>query len=233
MPKHMDTYFGTGKRKRVGWDKPRRSQKRKTRRASGGAEQGSNRAVVPRRKFKNLYYHDTIAINDAGGDFNYIFKVNSLFDPDLTGVGHQPRGLDQWAAFYRQYKVHAVKATVRFNGDPQQTGLKQTLNGTMYWGHDAVDLGFNTSAEVSGETVQATTTKPGYISQYREMKQIVGRKDITEDRFSGLFTSDPANLVHMTLSFENCNKAVNVIGAFSIDLKFYTEFEDNIAISAS
>nr|WAE43061.1 MAG: capsid protein [Cressdnaviricota sp.] len=36
------------------------------------------------------------------------FKVNSIFDPDLTGAGHQPLGRDTWAAIYNYYKVLEV-----------------------------------------------------------------------------------------------------------------------------
>lgn len=33
------------------------------------------------------------------------FKINSIFDPDLTGTGVQPLGRDTWAAIYDYYKV--------------------------------------------------------------------------------------------------------------------------------
>ncbi len=39
------------------------------------------------------------------------FSLNSLFDPDTTGVGHQPYGFDQFKAFYGYYRVD--RCTVR------------------------------------------------------------------------------------------------------------------------
>lgn len=33
------------------------------------------------------------------------FRGNSVFDPDLTGVGQQPRGFDEYAALYGKYYV--------------------------------------------------------------------------------------------------------------------------------
>jgi len=35
-----------------------------------------------------------------------------VFDPDFTGIGNQPLGHDQWAAFYRRYRVLASKITL-------------------------------------------------------------------------------------------------------------------------
>lgn len=35
----------------------------------------------------------------------YQFKANSIYDPDQTGVGHQPLGRDTWASIYNYYKV--------------------------------------------------------------------------------------------------------------------------------
>jgi len=35
----------------------------------------------------------------------YQFRTNSLFDPDLTGTGHQPYGFDQWKTYYGTYMV--------------------------------------------------------------------------------------------------------------------------------
>lgn len=33
------------------------------------------------------------------------FKINSIYDPDLTGAGSQPLGRDTWAGIYNYYKV--------------------------------------------------------------------------------------------------------------------------------
>lgn len=42
------------------------------------------------------------------------FRANSIFDPDETGLGHQPMYRDQWAGIYNSYVVIGSKITVRF-----------------------------------------------------------------------------------------------------------------------
>lgn len=54
----------------------------------------------------------TIDCTDGGsGNIYYLhqFSLNSLFDPDQTGVGHQPRTYDEWSAFYKSYRVNGCK----------------------------------------------------------------------------------------------------------------------------
>lgn len=37
------------------------------------------------------------------------FRNNSIYDPDGTGIGHQPLGYDQWSQFYGRYRVIGAK----------------------------------------------------------------------------------------------------------------------------
>lgn len=61
-------------------------------------------------------YFDSPVLNAAAGATAvHIYRTNGLFDPDLTGVGHQPRGFDQLMPLYDNYVVIGAKITVRFS----------------------------------------------------------------------------------------------------------------------
>lgn len=38
----------------------------------------------------------------------YVFRANSLYDPDYTSVGGQPYMYDQLAAIYNRYRVYSM-----------------------------------------------------------------------------------------------------------------------------
>lgn len=43
------------------------------------------------------------------------YRGASIFDPDFTGVGHQPLGHDQWAGLYQRYRVISSKIEVELS----------------------------------------------------------------------------------------------------------------------
>lgn len=62
---------------------------------------------VPDRMIVRMTYEDVYSITAPN---QRQWRLNSIFDPDFTGVGHQPRGHDQWASFFQSYRVFACKA---------------------------------------------------------------------------------------------------------------------------
>jgi hypothetical protein len=55
---------------------------------------------------KFLRYADTFSVSTgAGVAGTYVFTANGLYDPDITGTGHQPAGFDQMMLSYNHYMV--------------------------------------------------------------------------------------------------------------------------------
>lgn len=79
-----------------------------------------------------LPFSDIYQMNmSLGGVANQNFRLNSCFDPDLTGVGHQPRWFDQFAALYSYYTVVAAAAEIIVGPAPADNALVLTyLDGS-------------------------------------------------------------------------------------------------------
>lgn len=65
-----------------------------------------------------LTYYDTCALDPAANSLTtlngaiYQFRANSVYDPDYTGIGHQPMYFDNFASLYTKYRVLSSKITV-------------------------------------------------------------------------------------------------------------------------
>jgi len=72
-----------------------------------------------------LSYGVDVTLTTAGSSsagVTYVFRLNSLYDPDLTGTGHQPYQYDQLTAIYSRYLVKSAFVDLTFS-DPTADGL--------------------------------------------------------------------------------------------------------------
>lgn len=78
----------------------------------------------PPRMPCKLYYNDILTLvgpaSNTATEYNY--QINSLFDPDFTGTGHQPYCFDQLAALYTNYMVTGCLLELEFF-DPSADGI--------------------------------------------------------------------------------------------------------------
>lgn len=72
--------------------------------------------VAPGISGKMLYVEQINLISGAAGltGLEQVYRLNSLFDPNFTGAGHQPYGMDQIQALYGSYRVTACDVELEF-----------------------------------------------------------------------------------------------------------------------
>jgi len=96
-------------RKRVS---KRKINKRKGHRPGKRSTVNVNRALTPfaQRYITTMKYCDVFNLNTTGitAVGTYAYRLNSLFDPDFSGVGHQPMGRDTLETLYNRYRVFKV-----------------------------------------------------------------------------------------------------------------------------
>jgi hypothetical protein len=56
------------------------------------------------------YAESILATGVSGAMVSQFFQGSSLYDPNLSGVGHQPFGFDQYTPFFQRYYVTGVRA---------------------------------------------------------------------------------------------------------------------------
>lgn len=56
----------------------------------------------------------TLNAGAAGAPATVVFSANGMYDPNISGVGHQPRGFDQLGQLFDHYKVTNALIKVTF-----------------------------------------------------------------------------------------------------------------------
>lgn len=116
---------------------------------------------------KHTYYgYGDIKTAVTSGGITSVFRLRNMFDPEVTFVGHQPRGRDQMvSAGYTYYSVHAAKVTLKM-----VTGLTEDMfpNG-MFVAYltgasdpfqdqtEIMELGTNSNGIVLGKVLVGST----------------------------------------------------------------------------
>jgi len=79
-------------------------------------KQGSLGNPFPASTDLKFTYYDQVGLDATSGTpAHYLFSANGMFDPDITGTGHQPLGFDQWLGlFYNAFCVYKSEIKVTF-----------------------------------------------------------------------------------------------------------------------
>lgn len=143
------------------------------------------RSITPYRNFPfptswvgPVRYVENFSMNSPlGVPTYYVFSANGLYDPNITGTGHQPMGFDQMMALYNHYEV--LSATITLTAVNSGTvegfnmGIKLDDSGVLA----ANDL--NNTFEhplTRWRTVSSTYDTPNTISHKFSQKAFFGDK---------------------------------------------------------
>lgn len=85
----------------------------------------ANDPFRPRMNVKLTYTQNFVLTTGTAGVFgsSQEFSLNSVYDPDITGTGHQPYGYDSMSSLYKRYKVNGclMKCTFEDPSDESAT----------------------------------------------------------------------------------------------------------------
>lgn len=167
-------------------------------------------------------YSANISITPAAASVpgSHVFRTNSLFDPDYTGVGSQPYGFDQYANIYKYYRVNKAVITVTYQGGAM--GANTTM-GTTIRTTPTVVTDSEHIREVKG--TRCTNLLGGFAGE-QKVQQVWTREDVNVENFDSMtsvFTGNPneQNYFHVWLA----PNSVAPLGAgyLAVDIIYYAE----------
>lgn len=163
--------------------RPRRRRKKGTVRRSNRRTVALYKSLRPDTQILRMRYHTTISLDPTTGLVdNHLFRADSIFDPDSTGIGHSAMGYNEFSALWRHYCVLGAKITARFvsQGDLGNTntgiaGIGLQRSNTLVSSLDTViERGkARTKILTQGNANQTCT-----LVQYYSARKFHGWKDI-------------------------------------------------------
>ncbi len=162
------------------------------------------------------------------------FRLNSLFDPDFTNVGHQPYGFDQITPFYSRYQVDEVEIKLTFS-DPQGDGVYVA----------AFIKNFNDPATLVGASISQATERPqvwlkplnntgGQVAVFQRRVKLWELMGLTKAQYDNAWpstaaavTANPTHVPFLSFAIADANaSSPSLTCKCTLEIKYFAVFWD-------
>lgn len=178
------------------------------------------------KQIGHFRYADYQSIAGAGGGAAavWVLSGNGLYDPDITGIGHQPSGFDELMAIYDHYTVLWSKVHVTFINTT--TGPAQSGVVGISVMDNATALGDYREYIEAGESCWSSIDENGRTNDFVVKKQMgsvkrnLGRpKPLDEDDLRGTSAANPTEQYYFHIW-----NAPNSAGSLATDIMYVVDF---------
>lgn len=189
-----------------------------------------------------LRYADTFQLST--GVTNWVFRMNSLYDPDLSGSGHSPRYFDQLcgsSGIYSKYRVLGSKAKITFTEFTPSVAGTANIGPTLVYAetsnNSSLVYGSGTDVmESSGAKYAVLQDKAGgnnvkTLTQTFSVERDCG-VNATDDTVSALYNNSPGNSVFLHFGKIDYGSTSSVVTVF-VELEYYAEFYSRNEVAQS
>lgn len=190
---------------------------------------GLPNSVLMKHKYVDSYSVSTTTSCNA-----QIYRLNSMFDPYYTGVGHQPFYYDQMTPLYNRCIVYGVKVEIKAS-----CGTNQSV------------IGFKTQADTSAIAsvslaLEKADVKYGlcnaggqaiYLSRYYDINKLFGvSKQMVmngEMDFSHDSANNPSRIWYLQIFAQHPDESTTSTSQYTVELTYYAKWIDRITQSQS
>lgn len=211
------------------------SKRRTYRKPVGGtvAKINSRTSLGSRQYCEFVYFEPFFNITSTLGVVNtHRFTLSGLFDPNLTGSGHQPTNFDQLMLMFERYCVYEVDYKIIYRANAGSSNSGQ-ICGVMVTDQSAVPLDVETYIEngmsqwsVVDQVLGASNTRTftGKVDLAKchgiSRDQLLG-----DDIYKGTANVNPAEVIILNCFMQTHGDSSTTSGKFSVELRFKTFLE--------
>lgn len=177
---------------------PRRRRYRKKRYNKSNAPSGS---PFPIKCMNKLTYVEQTSTNPGSvTPSGIVFRANGLYDPNLSGAGHQPRGFDEYMNIYERWLV--IGGKVRVDVAPTTTPVMMY----MLLSSDSTSImtnptDYSESRNVKKIILGANSSGRTVYYKYNPNKFMVAPKPMSTPNLQGTASVDPTRQCYLHVAF--------------------------------
>lgn len=208
-------------------------RKRRVRKHTEKTLHNPSPAVVPKAFRTKLLYTEVRDFTNVAGLDAYVYRGNSINDPNFTGAGGQPNGHDEWSALYGMYTVLGCKFEVMCDNhvaaDTCYVTILPSYNSATLT--DAINAS-GSSRALSVMLAADANHEKGLVG-YASSKDILDCKDISDDvDNSAVFGNNPARAWYWHLYVQNLAGNANDMTVI-VRMTFYCQLSVAKALNLS
>lgn len=186
---------------------------------------------------RTLIYAEQVTRSLSTGLYNeYKISCNSLFDPNTTGVGHQPMYYDQLMAIYDHYCVTEAKITVV---PVPESATTKTLTVCLFQDDDTntntTDM--STAMERPGATFSSCQAQvygptPSSLSARWSAKQVFAGNPLSREDLSGNAGASPTEESYFIIAAADASSTTSTM-LYNIRVEYTATFYELKSVVAS
>ncbi len=171
-------------------------------------------------------YVENVGLTSTTGALNYNnFSCNGMYDPNITGTGHQPMYFDTLTGIYNHYTVVASSIRVTFNSNVNTNTI---LVGIMQ-NDDSVITPTSASAlaeQYNARILSVAQTDPNVITMSWTAVGTFGGDPLSNDNLQGTVSTNPPEQTVWTI-FAQSADLISTIGCNAlVELEYTAVWEE-------
>jgi hypothetical protein len=180
---------------------------------------------IPNRVRVSLKYTEVVAASTATNQYQ-VYRGNDVFDPNFTGAGGQPYNFDDWAIFFKRYRV--LGSSFRMTYVDVKNNAPYSI--TCYPDNTSSNLAYPDAAAVPGAKshysmgIYTDSQRDKTISMSARTFDILGEP--IGDRFQALVTTNPGDIWYWHTTIQSTDGSTTIGGQMHFEIVYDTEFFD-------
>ena len=184
----------------------------------------------------DLHYESLVTLMPGAAVASYVFRGNSLFDPDYTGTGHQPRYYDQLTPIYGRYKVLRSAITVEMiNGSPNSGAIFAITPNTEIITFTSWQQASELPRSKTSQIVPVASRYPFKLSSSASTKSICGLLpyQVNDEDWSASIGTNPVQIWYWNINVASIDESSHVTVSLRVRLKYHAVMYDRLDVATS